>query len=341
MKHNIKKIINNLVIGWSFIICLLWRSILFALTPKEIVERYEESIVTVQIEDKDGFPLALGSGFSIKPNIIVTNYHVIKSAFNVKIKPYKKNQLLNGKIIEKDESRDIAIVGVYGSSFKPMGMGDSNLVAKGEPIVVIGNPLGEFEGTITEGIISGFRKINGVSFLIISAPISPGNSGSPILNTEGQVIGIATETMVKGQNLVLGIAINYVKNLLNELSLQSFDSEKKGESFSLKLEIPESFSETAIIENKPGDTPSFLLFQEYINRGNAYYDAGKFKESLQEYKKALLYEQNGEVYYRIGCVYLQMGETKKALTAFNNSLKYDPSFKNYERVQKELDKLTK
>lgn len=155
----------------------------------------------------------MGSGviFSDK-GYIITNYHVIEGASKITV-ILNNNKEVKAKEINHDEANDIAVIQITDKVDLPgiAVLGDSSKVQVGELAVAIGNPLGkELLGSVTTGIISAVdRQIDGqsVSFLQTDAAISPGNSGGPLINGQGQVIGINSEKMVSNGAEGLGFAI--------------------------------------------------------------------------------------------------------------------------------------
>jgi hypothetical protein len=113
-----------------------------------------------------------------------------------------------------DSTRDLALLSISGAKAPALALGDSNEVAVGDEVYVIGNPRG-LEGTFSQGIISGIRQIGSESLLQVTAPISPGSSGGPVLNSSGKVIGVAALTFRGGQNLNFAIPISYLQPLLS------------------------------------------------------------------------------------------------------------------------------
>ena len=97
-------------------------------------------------------------------------------------------------------------------------LGDSDAVEIGEPVYAAGNPSG-LEGTFSDGIISSIRGDGAYKIPQITAPISPGSSGGPVLNEKGEVIGVSVLTIRNGQNFNFAIPINYLKSLLSEVQL--------------------------------------------------------------------------------------------------------------------------
>jgi S1-C subfamily serine protease len=196
------------------------------LSVSQIVDKCGKAVVLIATSKETEDAIGVGSGFIVDPKgIIVTNYHVIEGAFPALVK------LINGDIyddiaiIDTDARRDIAVLKIKGYNLPTIKFGDSSKVKVGEQIIVIGNPQG-LENTVTDGLVSGFRDFGeGYKLHQISAPISPGSSGSPVFNNKGEVIGIATSSIVDGQNLNFSLPINYVRGLISEetkMSLEEF-----------------------------------------------------------------------------------------------------------------------
>jgi hypothetical protein len=174
------------------------------------------SVVSIVVSDKDGHPLALGSGFFIsKDGRVLTNYHVIKSGTSAVIKLPDGAFFVVDGVLASDKDRDVAIIKAHGNNLRPLTLGDSSRLQVGEEVVAIGSPL-SLESTVSNGIISGIRTIEGEGgkFLQITTPISPGSSGGPLFDMAGEVVGITTSHIRGGENLNFAIPINDVKTLL-------------------------------------------------------------------------------------------------------------------------------
>ena len=174
------------------------------------------AVVSIVMSDKDGNPIAQGSGFVVSQDgDILTNYHVIAEGTSAVVKlPDGAFYLVDG-VLASDKARDIAIIKAHGEHFRTLTLGDSDHVQVGQEVVAIGNPL-SLESTVSNGIVSSVRSIDekGGKYLQITAPISPGSSGGPLFNMEGQVIGVTTMYLKGGENLNFAIPINAAKSLL-------------------------------------------------------------------------------------------------------------------------------
>jgi S1-C subfamily serine protease len=174
---------------------------------------------------------ATGSGIVIDGNgTILTNYHVIENAVKVQVS-FEKGQNVEAKVIGKDPSNDLAVLRIPtdGLTLHPLTLGDSSTVQVGDPVLAIGNPF-DLERTLTTGVISALQREitapNGFTIdnvLQTDAPINPGNSGGPLLNAQGQVIGLNSqiETGGSGDDGSVGIGfavpINTAKTELPQL----------------------------------------------------------------------------------------------------------------------------
>jgi S1-C subfamily serine protease len=172
---------------------------------------------------------ALGSGFVIdKSGHILTNYHVVQGAQRVQVS-FSDNERLNARIVGRDPATDVAVLQVKTRSraLTPLALGDSDSVRVGDAVVAIGNPLGE-DRSITSGIVSALqRRIfapNGApidNVIQTDAALNHGNSGGPLLNARGEVIGVNSQiqTANGGGNIGIGFAIpiNTVKTVAAQL----------------------------------------------------------------------------------------------------------------------------
>jgi len=180
-------------------------SVTLAQTAREIAKKVSPSVVLLVMEDENGQPLAMGSGFVIEDGIVATNLHVIAGASRgyAKLAEQKEKFNISGTVAV-DVARDIALLAVEDIKAPALSIGDSKQLAVGDEVYAVGNPRG-LEGTFSAGIISSIRKVGEDSLLQITAPISPGSSGGPVVDNKGEVIGVAVATFKGGQNLNFAI----------------------------------------------------------------------------------------------------------------------------------------
>ena len=198
-----------------------------AQSPQQIAKKALASTVLLVMEDANGQPLSLGSGFFIRSGQVATNLHVVKGASRgyAKLVGQKTKYDIEG-ITAVDAERDLVILKISVPGAKAISLGDSDTVQVGAPIYAVGNPRG-LEGTFSQGIISSIRKVETDKILQLTAPISPGSSGGPVLNSKGQVIGVSVATFRGGQNLNFAIPSNYLKKLMGQIGLAKSLSKAK------------------------------------------------------------------------------------------------------------------
>ena len=203
----------------------------------EDIPKFAEDVLaaTVYLEMTDAqvLPISYGSGFFISREHIVTNYHVIAGAVHgtAKIVGKTRTYLIQG-IIAIDVDNDLALLQVTIPGIKPLRLGDNDKVRVGDQVYVAGSPKG-LEGTFSDGIISRISRGGGKEYLQMTAPISSGSSGGPVLNSKGKVIGIAFMAIKGGQNLNVAInAMSYynrgtAKGALGEYFIAIVGSQKQ------------------------------------------------------------------------------------------------------------------
>ena len=173
----------------------------------DLVKKVKPSVVLISTFDKDNKPIAQGSGFFIdNKGRLITNHHVIEGAYSATIKTSTGKEYPVQGIVAKDTEADIVklVVNLPDANVTFLNL-SVNVPSEGEDIFVIGNPLG-LESTVSSGIVSAVRDIPAFGKILqITVPISPGSSGSPVINSKGEVIGIATLIVTKGQNLNFAI----------------------------------------------------------------------------------------------------------------------------------------
>lgn len=213
LRHEIHKVFA-LVLSALFLSALPFT--VLAKTAQEIARKAFGSTVLLVMEDSNGQPLSLGSGFFIRDGEVVSNLHVIEGAARgyVKIVGQKAKYDIEG-VTAVDLERDLVVLKISGARAPRLILGSSDVAQVGETVYAVGNPHG-LEGTFSQGIISSIREVGADKLLQITAPISPGSSGGPVLNGTGEVIGVSVATFRGGQNLNFAIPSNYLRTLLGK-----------------------------------------------------------------------------------------------------------------------------
>jgi len=156
-----------------------------------------------------------GTGFVISEDgLILTNRHVICEEDAIYTVNFDDGKSYDATVVARDQLTDLAILRIDAKGLKPLVLGDSDSAQQGQTVIAIGNTLGEYANTVTKGIVSGLsRDIGGnyTGLIQTDAAISQGNSGGPLLNLEGEVIGINTAVDRSGEGIGFAIPINEAK----------------------------------------------------------------------------------------------------------------------------------
>ena len=274
-----------------------------AQTVPEIAEKALAATVYLEMKDSNGKTLGFGSGFFVKPNLIATNYHVIAGAASGTAKSVGKytTYKIEG-FTATDETNDLALLKVSAYGIKPLMLGNSDAVKIGDTVYVAGNPKG-LEGTFSDGIISSRRDKYTKERFQMTAPISPGSSGGPVLNSKGEVIGVsvAVHRDLDAQNLNFAIPSSYLKTLLT-------------------LSKP----------TKPlAQANQTISAETYFLRGNASYDLGRYDLAIANYDKAIqLKPDYTEAYNNRGVAKAALGQHFVAISDYDKAIQLKPDYAN-------------
>lgn len=210
MRRAVKKLV------FVFVCVLVSNGVLYTQekSVSDIVEEAMPSVVLIVIYDKTGDIYGVGSGFFIEPGKILTNAHVVEDAYSAEVS--SENEYYDQiTVLKSDIASDLALIEVEDRGEPVLEFEEEEKIRPGQRVIVIGNPLG-LEKTISDGLISAIRAVDGKPQAIqISAPISPGSSGGPLLNLNGRVIGVASASIVEGQNLNFAIGVDAIKGFLS------------------------------------------------------------------------------------------------------------------------------
>ena len=266
-----------------------------------LIEVAKASIVLLVMNDRNNNPISFGSGFFVQPNTIATNYHVIVGAAHGTVKLVgMSTKYTIDSILAIDTDNDLALLKVSASSgIKPLTLiNDSDTVRIGERVFVVGNPEG-LEGTLSDGIISNLHPLEDNKRLQMTAPISPGSSGGPVINRKGEVIGVAvgSRQALGAQNLNFAIPSNYLKKLLDQ-------------------------SESAIPLSEQEQSISAKTYNLW---GNEKFKQGDYVGAIADFDKAIeLNNDYAEAYNNRGLAKHEFGEHEAALADFDIAIQLKP-----------------
>lgn len=181
---------------------------------KSLTKLVKNAVVTIRHMDRAGNENGVGTGFVIDPNgLIATSLHVIGEARTVELQLADGSRLEPVAVHAWDRSLDLAVLRVDMKEMPSLLLGDSDALVSGEKVIAVGNPMG-LERSVVGGVISGFRQFEHAKMIQLAIPIEPGNSGGPLFNPEGEVLGLLNMKSTLTPNLGFATPINALKPLL-------------------------------------------------------------------------------------------------------------------------------
>ena len=301
----------------------------------ELVRRIKPSAVAIETFDSRGDKLSRGSGFFIDSDRIVTNRHVIEGAYRAEAHSSTGKVYAVKGVLAVDAEGDIALLKIDAPAdqIKPLSL-DKTSPQEGESIVVIGNPLG-LEGSVTNGIVSAVRDIPTFGRIIqITAPISSGSSGSPVVNMQGQVIGIATLQITGGQSVNFAIPSERISQL-QVLPLFSLQELVASSGRNKRAKAVQFFRDGLSFLSKDDCEKALTYFDKAVESDSNYADAwaqsgfcneklGKHSEALEASKKAVSLRPSAESYFNIGLANFYLKQYREAAEGYRQAIKLDP-----------------
>lgn len=315
--------------------CLLVGSVAAQDFLPELVKRIKPSAVAIETFDAKNNTLARGSGFFIAADRVITNRHVIERAARVEIHFRDGKKFTVKGVLAIDGEGDLALlqVDVPRALAAPLPIVRA-VPQEGESVIVIGNPFG-LEGSVSNGIVSAVREISGYGKIIqITASISPGSSGSPVVNMAGQVIGVATLQAAEGQNLNFAVPAERILQL-RVSDIQTFTSltaetQKNKRSSAERLYLQglaqlsrDDYARAVIYFEKAVEAdPNYA--EAWYQAGYCYGMLGKHAEALKASRQsARLRPEWSATFVNIGASSYALGQYKEAVDAYRQAIRLD------------------
>jgi hypothetical protein len=312
------------------------------LDTKELYKQTVESVVALAVSNTKGGTTGTGF-FALEPDIIVTCYHVVNGATSIKAKDSAGNEYKIDGIIDYSESLDIAIL----KSSKPgktLTL-DTNMPSPGTNVYALGNPMG-FNFSFTNGMVSQIQNLDGTNVIQFSAPVSPGNSGCPLINEKGLVLGVVTYGLKSGQNLNFAVPAAMLQTLNKANKSKVFDNFKSASTskkeeiynkhfklakdlldkklFELAIEELTKASEYAPDNIKLIDTIEIISMIYYLDLNN--YKQAKYwaeKGLKTAVSKNIQNEKVGKLYHCLGGCYYINKNYLQTIEMFNQAITLD------------------
>jgi len=182
---------------------------------EELFAKASNAVVRVEAYDQNKKVIGAGSGFFVSSDgLLVTNQHVVDKATVVVVTLPSNAILLTKEVVATDKELDLVILRFDANNLPFLTLSEETPKV-GNQVYAIGNPEG-LTNTLSDGLVSGIRKVDNTTIVQTTAPISQGSSGGPLLNSKGEVIGVNTSYLVKGQNLNFAVSSLHIKTLLGK-----------------------------------------------------------------------------------------------------------------------------
>ncbi len=302
----------------------------------DLVSRIKPSVVALVTYDEKGHELARGSGFFTAPDRVVTNLHVIESASRVEIHQSDGTSVPVRGILAVDGEGDLVLLRVQllrppkALALAPF------LPREGQSVVVIGNPMG-LEGSVSNGIVSAVREVASFGRLIqITAAISPGSSGSPVIDMKGNVVGIASLQLRKGQSLNFAVPAERIARL-QPGDLVTFSERTNADKSSHRAKAQRSYNTGIGYLGRDEYAQALPYFIEAVVVDPDYPEAwfqigycdtelGRYAQAVDAFKRAVKIKPNfAEAYSNMGNAYSYLDRYQAAIESYRQALRIDPS----------------
>jgi tetratricopeptide (TPR) repeat protein len=329
-----------IMILFSLLVVILSKPLKAETDLTELVKVVQPAVATVVAYDVDSNVANIGTGFFVNnKGHLITNYHVLVGKFGAEIKTPDGSTYAIKTVIAENQATDLIKVSVDIPPEKVHWIevsGEMPPVA--QRVMVVGSPMG-LEQSVSDGIVSSVREIPGVgTFFQMSAPISPGSSGSPVVNMEGKVVGVATFQFLQGQNLnfaisgksILDLQTNTSGQTLSEWTFRISNQKprlagelcRKGFSFSINGQDQKALQYfKKATENDPKSTTA------WYGLGYCYAGKNSHNDAIEAYKQAIRTDPKNEIsHFHLGNYYHKIDRYDEAIESYKTVVRMNPDF---------------
>jgi tetratricopeptide (TPR) repeat protein len=285
-------------------ICLPWAICSEEEGLPSMIKRLEPSIVVLLTYNREGKFVGQGSGFFVnREGDVITNYHVLRGAGRAEVKMSDGSVYPVNKIVAEDEDGDLIRVStnIPQNLVRPLPI-HASFPEVGERIIVMGTPLG-LERTVSDGIVSAVRDIPEFGKVIqVTAPISPGSSGSPVVSMNGEVIGVVSFFLMPGQNLNFAIPGDRIAKLVPG----------DGKTLSEREEVKEE--------------ERLAVAEKFYSMGRGFLRAEDYERAIPFFVEAIRRNPNlAEGFFQIGYCLGKLGRYSDAIGAYLEAIRIKPN----------------
>jgi S1-C subfamily serine protease len=300
----------------------------------QIAEKISPSVVTLTAYNSDGDQIKFGTGFFVhKSGGIATNWHVVSGAAKVTAKTSTGELLEVANVARYDPKLDVALCSLAETTRTFPAIADAYRKTPprvGTSVAVLGTPEG-LEQSLSQGIVSAIRHDDVGTFVQITAPVSPGSSGSPVVDNTGALIGIATLAKKEGQSLNFARSFSDVAGIWHDLRPQTFAevSKERFLQFSKNQEAQKFFYkyESNSLREKAHLALALReafpdIAESYVPTGAVFMEREDYQHAIEELEKARLFSPDDPVVFQaFGDLYDKIGQRDRAQDSFRHAKK--------------------
>ncbi len=316
---------KSIIVLLVFFVPFLFSTNAVAKTAAEVFEKASQSVVVVKIQDEKGKDIALGSGVVLPGGDVATNCHVIDKAVGIMVYQSERGYHAVPRYIDYD--RDVCSLSVPDMKAPAISIGSTKTLKVGSRVYAIGTPKG-LTLTLSEGIISSLRSVEGGHYLQITAPISPGSSGGGLFDEEGRLVGLTTFYMADGQQLNFAVPVEWIGELAkrNKKDLKTAETYVDWLNKAMVLEKKKEWRELINhalqrVKALPRNAVA------WYNLGIAYGASGQTAKAIEADQQSLLIDpEDADAWYNLGIDYGVSGQIGKAIVAYQQALRINPEY---------------
>jgi tetratricopeptide (TPR) repeat protein len=299
---------RHLLFATSLILAATVRAETETIDLKALAKKARPAVMLLVVSDADGKEIATGTGFLVSSDgKLITNHHVIEGAASIVAKAENGGLFPVEGVLADDPKNDLVLLKLKGKDLPFLTLGSGDTIEVGTRIAIIGSPLG-LEGTLSEGIVSAIRELMGdMKMLQVTAAISPGSSGSPVLNAKGEVVGIASAVLKGGQGLSFAEPVECGIRLMANVKPSS---------------VPHPLSQSA----NEGIEDATLSDSDW--RGLCAADASEDYVEMLKRAKSLVghHPDSALAYWALGEAFNKLDFTDDEIAAYRQAIKINPDF---------------
>jgi hypothetical protein len=292
-------------------------------TAAQVFKQVSPSIVVVVTYDATGKPTEFGSGVVLPNGSVATNCHVLKDGTQYRVRYLGSDY--RAKLHKSDRSHDVCSLTVPGLQAPPVLLGNTKTLEVGAQVYAIGAPEG-LQLTLSQGIVSSLRPVEGGSYIQTTAAISPGSSGGGLFDDHGRLLGLTSFFVSEGEQLNFALPVEWIEALPKRSTqrIAQGPSQVDWLNRSEALQTRKDWNGlTSLAERWTKASPHYSL--AWFTLGEAYANRGQYAQAIDACRQVLrINPQDENAWYFLGLVYFLADRNAQAIDAFRQALRFNP-----------------